>query len=648
MQAGVILGDVMTYQIREDATPEEKFEVGVNFLESLIPGRARELIDEAFAGGHSTSKVHFYRLLALVSGRSRSELSAEETARLKHAQNNPIPVTDKWSDGLRVTIMILDSAQRSDADIRVPLKELDALDPVQSSLILRNLEQFLEGPLEDQMWHRSLERAKSSQLADRRVDRVWKFFQAQPAHPRVRPPQPPVTRPVSRSIAGASAVIISASAVYLGVLLAEESQLGALAVLLVSVAVGVSGLRHDIEWRFRYAASRSASGSRSAGFASEVDREFRYYFTKYHPDDVDSSTWWILTESARQSVRDELVEVYRERDMPVVRIKWLIRHEARQAVRRWNSGTLDEYSRDLEPFLHMGTIAVLGAGLSGSGLLWAVVAAVQARPLGAVCATLLLLGAGLVWARYRLDSTRSSRLFAAEQDENRAVLAVRRAEFDRWRKVLADRPSDREIATWLDCDRKIIFDRALRHYRLKPSDVISHAFAELPAGRPGRARVRHGPWRYRGYRISVFLLTMDGVRQFDAVLDLDTGEISDRERMNYRFDVIASVRVTRAASAAQTFALVLVNGQEIKMNTAESALGEVLEDETPEAVARITQDAAGLQHTLSVLEGVAAEGKEWVRRRGAPVLRTFGFHALTCPFRDHGGLVGSTPRRLST
>ncbi|MCK9926726.1 hypothetical protein MXD62_06020 [Frankia sp. Mgl5] len=144
--------------------------------------------------------------------------------------------------------------------------------------------------------------------------------------------------------------------------------------------------------------------------------------------------------------------------------------------------------------------------------------------------------------------------------------------------------------------------------------MISHAFAELPAGRPGRARVLHGPWRFRKYRISVFLLTMDGVRQFDAVLDLDTGEISDRGRMNYRFEVIASVRVTGAASAAQTFALVFVNGQEIKMNTAESALGEVLEGEKPEAVARVTQDAAGLQHTLSVLEGVAADGKEWVRK----------------------------------
>lgn len=220
----------------------------------------------------------------------------------------------------------------------------------------------------------------------------------------------------------------------------------------------------------------------------------------------------------------------------------------------------------------------------------------------------------LVWVRYRLDTTRSSRLFAAEQDENRAVLAIRRAEFDRWRQVLADRPSDTEIATWLDCDRKIIFDRALRHYRLKPSGVISYAFAEIPAGRPGRARVRHGPWRYRRYRISVFLLTLDGVRQFDAALDLDTGEISDRERMNYRFDVIASVRVTGATSAAQTFGLVLVNGQEIKMNTAESALGDVLDDETAEAVARVTQDAAGLQHTLSVLEGVAADGKEWVRK----------------------------------
>ncbi|ABW14189.1 conserved hypothetical membrane protein [Parafrankia sp. EAN1pec] len=291
VQAEVILGDVAIYQIPEDATPEEKFEVGVRFLEGLMPGRARELIDEAFAGGHSTSRVHFYRLLALVSGRPRSELSGEETARLKRALNDPIPVTEEWSDGLRVTILILESARRADADIRVPLKELDDLDPLQGSLILRHLEQFLEGPIEDQMWHRSLERAESRKLADGRADRVWKFFQAEPARPRVRVPRPPVTRPVPRMIAGASAVVVGACAVYLGILLTLESRLGVLTLFLVSVTVGGSGLRHDIEWRFQYATSRLASSSRSAGFASEVDREFRYYFTKYHPDDVDSSTW---------------------------------------------------------------------------------------------------------------------------------------------------------------------------------------------------------------------------------------------------------------------------------------------------------------------------------------------------------------------
>jgi hypothetical protein len=40
---------------------------------------------------------------------------------------------------------------------------------------------------------------------------------------------------------------------------------------------------------------------------------------------------------------------------------------------------------------------------------------------------------------------------------------------------------------------------------------------------------------------------------------------------------------------------------------------ELQQGENPGVVSEVTLDAAGLHHTLHVLEGIAAEGKEWIK-----------------------------------
>lgn len=72
-----------------------------------------------------------------------------------------------------------------------------------------------------------------------------------------------------------------------------------------------------------------------------------------------------------------------------------------------------------------------------------------------------------------------------------------------------------------------------------------------------------GPWRYSKYRLLLFLLTGDPI----------------------------SVRVT------------------------ESSIEGIQPGDDPRALSQVALDASGLIHTLNVLEGIAAEGKEWIRHQ---------------------------------
>jgi hypothetical protein len=625
VQAAVVHGDINHFTVPADASPREKFETGVRLLESGVPGRAWHLINEAVMARHHTDEVFFYWLLALVSGRTRNELSNEQAVMLRNRQTIIRLTGDgAWADGVRTINRLLDFARKPDADIRVVLKEFGKLDSAKRAMILKHLEMFLEGPLHDQMWNLALMRAKAEQMSGDRIDRVWKFFQPDPARPRVRTPQSATISGTIWAEAVTATIVSAAAAVHIGYLLAHAGRIPALLAYLLIVPAGYIGARNGVEWCFRTVRRRAKDeeygtprGRRtrasSDGFARNVDRRFDLYFTKYAPKGVERQIWRAETAGIRKSMRDEIVETYREQRIGVERIAWLIRYQVRDVAERWRKGTLRDYQTQLTTPVPTKGKAVLGLAALAGGVGWAVADAVVASPLSAARSTALMLAGGWIAARAWLRVILERRRAEADASESEQALRNREAEFERWRRRLADKPADRQMAAWLDCDRKVLLDEVLRHYRLTMSNIIAYAFVEAGAS-ARRARVRGGPWRYMRYQLLVFLLTDDGVRQLTVRLDFERGTFHDRSRANYRYEAIAAVRVRQADVDERTFELALVNGQDVKVQVLGPGMEELQEGESLGEVSEVTLDAAGLHHTLHVLEGIAAEGKSWIIR----------------------------------
>jgi hypothetical protein len=623
-QAQAVHGNVTIFQLRDDS-PEERFRVGVAYLDSRIPTKARELIGEAIAKGYETSEVYFHWILALLSGRTFRQFSDEDASSFREARRRiPRYTGDQWSDGLKVINNLLGAAENPELDLRIVISDLDALGAAQRDKIVLHLEIFLEGPILDQIWERALAQAKAKQLDRGRKDRVWMFFQPKPAEPRVRPATAP--RPGTMSWFGVGMTpLAGAAAGYIGWLLLTRGEILVFLAFLACIPVGYFGCfvrgvawRHNVERLTTKEREHLRPGPRASspqgGFADAVDRSFRRYFAEYRPDEASPADWREATAGIRRYLRDEIVEVYRERRVSAYEVAWLIRYRIRDVANRWRAGTLRDYREQLRTPATTKMIFALGLALFVAGSVWAIAVAVPINLALAVFAAVVLVLSGYVsaagWLRVALERKR----YAADQEEQRQRLADSKAEFARWKERLKPTPSDYEMATWLDCDRKCLMSETMRHYKLTASQVIAHAFIEAPAPPYRRARVPVGPWRYSRYQLMVFLLTADGVRQLSAVLNFQNVTVHDRKRINYRFDAVASVQITETDLHQRTFELTLVNGDPIEATVTEASTKDdkVQQGEDPDTPSSLTLDAAGLTNTLHVLEGVAAEGKEWI------------------------------------
>lgn len=626
VQAGVVHGDVNAYMVPPGATPEQRFEAGVRFLESKAPGRAWEHIRTAVEDGYVNDRARFYWLLALVSGRTRNELSTDEAGLLRSRRTHlRLDGGNEWANGVEVVHRLLDSAERRGTDVPVLLKELDEVGGSQSRLIQEHLEMFLQGPIRDALWTRAVKQATVEQRDRERESRVWKFFQPAPCPPRERPvrPKPGTSAAWVRALGGA--VVLTAAALHVGYVLARTGRLSLLAVYALSLAAGCFGTRDGVEWRVQEerrrakdaeftTPPRSRTGVRADGFAKKVDREVDRYFDRYVPEGMDRQLWRERTRGLRNGLRNELVDGFRESRVTVEQITWLIRHRVGDIKTRWANGTLWEHRVELQTPWPVKAKAVLGVAVLVCGGVWAVTGAMLAGSQGTAVSTALILAGGWFAVRGWFDLRLEERRYADEKAESERILAKDTAAFARWRKKLADRPTDKEMAAWLDCDRKVLLATALRHYRLSMSDVRAYAFIEAPAPSTGRARVKGGPWRYLRYRLRVFVLTVDGVRQLEAGLDFPTGVSQERQRTNFRYGAVAAVRV-RHADDERTLELALVDGQRIDVRLiGPEVLEDIQPEERSEEVSAVTLDAAGLRHTLHVLEGIAAEGERWFGR----------------------------------
>ncbi|AEV86575.1 hypothetical protein ACWT_5558 [Actinoplanes sp. SE50] len=179
---------------------------------------------------------------------------------------------------------------------------------------------------------------------------------------------------------------------------------------------------------------------------------------------------------------------------------------------------------------------------------------------------------------------------------------------------LADRPSDAQMAEWLDCDVQVLLDQTMSRYQLRRDEIQTYASLEAPGPNCRNARIPNGPWRYSTYRIVVFLLTREGVRQIEVDLRFAQGTFHSWNRMNYRFEAVAAVRVEEGDDGARDFDLSLISGENVEVRATDSTQADpAVED--PRIVADASMDAAGLRSTLFMLEGVAAEGRAWWHAR---------------------------------
>ncbi|MEU6798692.1 hypothetical protein ABZ907_43950 [Nonomuraea wenchangensis] len=361
-------------------------------------------------------------------------------------------------------------------------------------------------------------------------------------------------------------------------------------------------------------AHRSATTARGDGFASKIDRQFSHYFALYIPRDADPGRWLSETAGIRRALRDEVVTLYRESTVNAKRVAWLTRYLVADVARRWQAGKLWDYRKELRVSVLLKMRCVLtaiAAIVAGGFLAWS---AAHVRPLLVSLAAIAALASVWSMARLWLRIAAEYRRHSADKREKERLLADRRAAFDRWKRQLDDRPDDLEMARWLECDRKVLMEQAMDLYRLKRQDVLAHAFIEAPAT-PfyDRARIENGPWRYSKYKILLFLLTKDGVRQLTQHLDFRKGTTRSRARINYRYDAFTSVQVAETDNGENVFELTLTNGDPIKVKVTDPPTDVTeTEDTDPQNASHLTLGTAGLGNALHVLEGVAAESKKWI------------------------------------
>jgi hypothetical protein len=633
--ATVVIGD-QRFELSPGALPEEKYQVGLNNLASGMATEARKLIWEAMMEGYLTSEARFHWLVAMLSGRTVRQFSDEEICQLKTArEQHPIAGRDPWTGGIRLVFRLIESVgllpKTPKPDISTVVQEFEHLGARQRDMLLPHLDLFLDGPLKDDVWWRERASAEVGRAGNGRKNRAWMFFQPIPIGPRVSKPRPPYITSVERLRAWASAVLAAAAAGYFGWELLRHGQvLGALAYV-AGLAGGAVAWVNGRELRFLLMRRRmkdeqlqpsvsSAARPPDDGFADKVDALFRRYSRRYFPDKTERSAWEAATAGIRKLDRDEIVAEYRESRIPADRVAWLIRYRIRQSRNRWRLGTLYDYQNDLRP--GPGTVRAfrVGVGIAMLGGIGAI-AALRTHPIADALSVVAALLAG-VWAWHEwLQIYRESRRYAADLEESGQRLADSEMEFARWTRVLERRPTDAEVAAWLDCDRTELLGQAMDHYGLARSQVRTHAFLEEPGPGARRARARNGPMRYSRYKLVVFLLTSDGVRQMTADLGFVAMTLRHLERISYRYDAVASVYVSLVPHASerrhiqQRFKLTLVNGDPISVTVTDLDPEDLQQGEDGDSLSNATLDAASVTNTLHVLEGIAAEGKGWFQEQ---------------------------------
>ncbi len=645
------------YEVSADDSPEKKFSVAKDFLDGDLPRRAEALIKDTVGGGLRTNEVAYYWTISTLSDRSFELLEPEQFndligARRLLERNTP----DEWSQALDVItglVGCLDEQERTgDFDARRfdgILRDNARLPSDRRNEIRRHLDLILTGGIQDRFDAESAGEVRCQRMLNR-TGRVWKFFEPVPEPPRPRMPKKPVLTPLARAMGIAGGVLIGAGLVLsLGLLkLANAETALIVAVVFVLAALVVACLASG-QFPRRYSLYDLPPGMPPIELELYVKANIERRFDECAPGvGGDQVGWRHATHQVKKDLERELLAQYAHPRITPAAIGWLIKWHAENAAREWAAGRLKAQDPTFVRVVFRGAVALLGlvslfslytmlhmeSDIAGVALMWLVVG-------------------GVLLALSRVDSHLiRARRFVAENDAaERRRTAVRQA-YGEWSALLADRPTDDEMARWLDYDKIYLKTLAMNQYGLASREVVAHAVLTEGARGARLARFRYGRARYSAYLVWLFLLTEAGVRQMVVYLDFETGVARDQQRTTFRYDSIASARVTEfgirfdaghreiilpvesggrrtggkgererpvtSLIFSQTFRLSLTNGQDIDIavENLQEGLLERIEDD-PDSLESPVADIADVTGAMGILEAVAADGREWITKARA-------------------------------
>ncbi|MEV5830749.1 hypothetical protein AB0L25_34805 [Spirillospora sp. NPDC052242] len=660
-QAGVV-HEANIYVALEDDEPDRRLEVAENCLAGDMPRRAEELLGELVASGrladpprrHLACRAAYHWALAVLSDRPFELLDGDRLRDVEAARTAALGgPDDEWRRALDVVYRLLgrllaeeqageQAGEHGPGFLDDVLAEFDRLPEPRREEIHRHLDLLLSGVAQDRVDARLADLVRERRNGNGREERVWKFFEPVPAEPRpldARPFEPGIFRwalTVCGSILAGVGLAVAflmvieqnvRSAVVAGVLLLAAAGLGC------AFAPRQAPRRHS-----PFPARRPVTVP--TPFSRHVAHRVEVEFDKRAPHGVvERSAWTLATRQRRSTLATEIANLYAEPKVDAGAIDWLIAWHAREAAREWSEGSGKGRLWQRVPPRLLTIAEIIMVTYAGLTLL--TVASLYQPDIALVM--LAWVAGGAVLAAFgRADVLVVARLHAGRAEKAAELrLRAERKAYEERVALLRDRPTDTEMARWLDFDKIYLKSLAMNQYGLGSRDVLQHAFLTEAVPTARRARVHRGPPRFSAYIVWVFLLTESGVRQVAVHLDFPTGIAKDQHRTAFRYDALTAAEVVergirlddgrrrpmlpRADGRAepdrssfvldQLFRLTLGSGHQVDIRV--EYLDAWL---TRDADRRTGGDDApppgdsDLSGALGLLEAVAADGRDWIRQ----------------------------------
>ncbi|AXX33486.1 hypothetical protein APASM_6121 [Actinosynnema pretiosum subsp. pretiosum] len=655
-----------TYNVNPSDPPERKVDVAIQYLNGGLPRLAEELLAGVVRAGHTDGRTAYYYALSVLGDRTFPEYTpaVERDFRTACDLGAGLPATP-WTAGLSVVEDLVAVALRQGAGHQeqaashAVLRSLEALPEERRLEITRNLDRLVDGMLQAGLDEANAALVRSARFDNGRVDRAWKFFEADPAEPRLAEPEP-------LKSAGFFWLLLACATALAGLLALVPlmSQWEAWLALLL-LGAGVLLMRNPVREREARAirlrrldrdhgvpAETAPTGSPGhwvpTAFVTEMHRRVELSFRREHLH--SKGKWLEETHGIREELKRRFVTLYGNAQRTPAQYDWLIRWHTERIARRWLDRTLYDYRNELAPTNPIKVI--IGAGL--------VVASLIVMQPGGAQASLWFAVAVACCYRWWCGPRATAVDRAAAVTHAQQLHALEQQAYLDWKAVLADRPTDAEMGRWLDLDRAHLRAVALSRCGLVGRDLVAHVVITEGAAGADKARVRRAPVRYSAYRILIFLLTRHGMREVEVRLDFLDGSSHDEQRKAFQYTSLASTRVVekgvrlsadlRTAPSAddlagfeeenltrREFTLSLLDGHPITAVVENFRGMRATESESESELLSIALRASGVEGALHILETVAAEGPQWLAREEERRRRRYEDWR-----RDHhdGGLSG--------